>query len=338
MLLVAGVVTPLGLSEGIRSSPLNNPRFEYAPDISWFGHGSAPRGEYTISRLCGSRLLQSCPGQTSTNGLRTFRNDTTWAVDTANGTGWIDSRIPRNITEIFTSADELYGSGVANAFDIQYRSFEITRHNDSTTRNIDNGQPVTAGISRFLGSLLLNNRYDIVEGLIVDTKKGGVGFRNHTVPIHTSLGASWDETLLWMEPLTTCVSNNLTIDYTIADKNELLDFSNLRLTDHGGFMDTLARPVPPFINRDDSQTEPDLHQRASNGASYSNLLYAMYFNLTTKNITRRYGTTYRIPSNYDPSYESPPFPLPSSLDLWAIVQNPLDISFTAEFDIGIIPI
>jgi len=32
-------------------------------------------------------------------------------------------------------------------------------------------------------SLVLNNTFQPVEGLIVDTVNSGIGFRNHTVPL-----------------------------------------------------------------------------------------------------------------------------------------------------------
>lgn len=299
LLLVTGIVTPLGLSEGIRGSLVRNPHFKYAPDSSLFGLGTPSREAYSLSRLCGSFLLQVCPGQTDTGGLTTYKNSTTWVLDTgANNTGWIDAKIPKNITEIFTSADGAYGAGVANVFDIQYRTFQFKVYNNSQQRNINNGTLYVQGQMRFFESLVLNNRYDVVEGLIVDTKKGGVGFRNHTIPSDIRFGASWEETLLWVEPLTACVNNNLTVDFTIGEKG-LVD---LRLTDRGGFMN-LPQTVPPLLGRDVSQTVPALHSHAYNGAFTLNIDYAVFFNLSFKNVSRQYGTSYNF-NRTDPLFYS----------------------------------
>lgn len=315
LLLVTGVVTPLGLSEGIRGSLVQNPQFEYAPDSSLFGLGTPSRAAYSLSRLCGSFVLQVCPGQTDTGGLTTYKNSTTWVLDTgANDTGWIDAKIPKNITEIFTSADGAYGAGVANVFDIQYRTFQFKVYNNSQQRNINNGALYVQGQMRFFESLVLNNRYDVVEGLVVDTKKGGVGFRNHTIPANIRFGASWEETLLWVEPLTACVNNNLTVDFTIGD-TELMD---LRLTDRGGFMN-LPQTAPPLLDRDLSQTVPALRAHAYGGAFTSNIDYAVFFNLSFKNVSRQYGTSYNF-SRRNPLFYSL---LPDSSSPWTIGTDPL---------------
>lgn len=314
LLLATGIVTPLGLSEGIRGGLVQNPHFKYAPDSSLFGLGTPSRGAYSLSRLCGSWLLQVCPGQTDTGGLTTYKNSTTWGLDTGpNDTGWIDAKIPKNITEIFTSADGAYGVGVANVFDIQYRTFQFKVYNDSQKR-INNGEPYVQGQMRFFESLVLNNRYDVVEGLVVDTKKAGVGFRNHTIPANTRFGASWGETLLWVEPLTACVNNNLTVDYTIGDDG-LMD---LRLTDRGGFMN-LPQTAPPPLDRDVSQTEPALYARAYKGAFTLNIDYAVFFNLSFKNVSRQYGTSYNFNQTDSLFYSL----YPDISSPWKIGTNPL---------------
>lgn len=315
LLLVTGVVTPLGLTEGIRESQLQNPRFEYAPDSSLFGLGTPQRGAYSLSRMCGSFTLQVCPGQTNTGGLTTSKNSTGWGLNTGpTGSGWIDAQIPRNITEVFTSADGAYGAGVANVFDIQYRTFQFKAYNDSQKRNVNNGASYVQGQMRFFESLVLNNRYDVVEGLIVDTKKGGIGFRNHSIPVNVRFGASWEETLLWMEPLTACINNNLTVDYTIGD-TELI---NLRLTDRGGFMN-LSWHVPPLLDRDVSQTDPALYAHAHNGAFTTNVDYALFFNLSRLNVSRVYGTSYNL-SRTNPLFYSI---LPDVSSPWTIGADPL---------------
>ncbi len=48
---------------------------------------------------------------------------------------------------------------------------------------------------------------------MVDTIRGGIGFRNHTIPTQVYLGAEWDEDLLWIEPVTECVNLNLSVEF-----------------------------------------------------------------------------------------------------------------------------
>jgi hypothetical protein len=45
-----------------------------------------------------------------------------------------------------------------------------------------NNSVYAVGKAATLQSLILNNEVRLVEGLVVDTINGGVGFRNHTVP------------------------------------------------------------------------------------------------------------------------------------------------------------
>jgi len=58
-----------------------------------------------------------------------------------------------------------------------------------------------------------------VDGLIVDLKDGGLGFRNHTIPLGSGQGARWDEDILFVVPETTCVDTNLTLAFNIPTIN-----------------------------------------------------------------------------------------------------------------------
>jgi hypothetical protein len=67
-----------------------------------------------------------------------------------------------------------------------------------------------------------NNDIVLVEGLVVDTRDGGgVGFRNHSVPVEASNGATWTEDLLWVRPVTSCVNTNLTFLIHAVDQFDL---------------------------------------------------------------------------------------------------------------------
>jgi hypothetical protein len=113
----------------------------------------------------------------------------------------------------------------------------------------------------------------------VDTVDGSVGFRNHTAPPFTTYGSTWQEDLLFWEPLTQCVDTNLTFDYEIPANTSqesggpqgaiLGSVVNIRLVDHGGFVN-LARKIPQ-PNFTDTQADPDLWTRAYTGAWWNNL-------------------------------------------------------------------
>jgi hypothetical protein len=77
-----------------------------------------------------------------------------------------------------------------------------------------NNSAYTVGKVATLQSLILNNEIGLVEGLVLDTINGGVGFRNHTVvPADVGLGLEWQEDILWIELVTECVDSNLTIEF-----------------------------------------------------------------------------------------------------------------------------
>jgi hypothetical protein len=79
----------------------------------------------------------------------------------------------------------------------------------------------------------------------VDLIDGGVGFRNHTIPIGLQLGATWQEDLLWIQPETVCTANNFSIHFPFGNShvNELFpgvntgvdpnDLTNRYLQDNG---------------------------------------------------------------------------------------------------------
>jgi hypothetical protein len=74
LLGLAGIITPLGLSQSIK--PSNSPvdaRFEYSLDAGPFGYGTGPRYN-RFSRLCGALLYMNCPGRD--DGYDYIRNST----------------------------------------------------------------------------------------------------------------------------------------------------------------------------------------------------------------------------------------------------------------------
>lgn len=72
LLAVAGIITPLGLTEEIKADHIRAPTFQYSPDQSAFGYGTPPRyGRF--SRVCGlDPILVNCPGRSEgVNRVRT---------------------------------------------------------------------------------------------------------------------------------------------------------------------------------------------------------------------------------------------------------------------------
>jgi len=105
-------------------------------------------------------------------------------------------------------------------------------------------QPYLVGDYRYLSQMVLNNAWEAVTGLLVDTKSGGIGFRNHTTPPALPFGSTWSEDLLFIEPDTECVDMNITMDFNIPMSNDVTDLvENLVVTDHGGFVN-LVKEIP----------------------------------------------------------------------------------------------
>lgn len=163
---------------------------------------------------------------------------------------------------------------MSGAFDIQFRTWTVLR--DVDYKQIDGGEPYAGGSYRTIESLILSNKTQAVEGLVVDTVRGGIGLRNHTVPSGLLDGGRWTEDLLWIEPVTTCVDTNLTFRFTFGDRSS--NVTTVALVDNGGFVD-LANDYPYPGVWNDTQN-PDLQSRAYKGAWISNALSAVFLNVT----------------------------------------------------------
>ncbi|PWW72588.1 hypothetical protein C7212DRAFT_286009 [Tuber magnatum] len=281
ILAVAGVVTPLGLNEEVTPSFTEPVAFEYLKDTSTFGQGTLSRSGYIFSRLCGWSLWRNCPG---TFAGFTYTANRTGAYLHGPDGAYIDTNVPQNITEIFKSGTSGRGNLISGPFDVQHRLFTNVKDSDfgnnaSKKVPMNQGNAHTRGVAATLRSVILDDNFVLVEGLIVDAKNGGVGFRNHSAPSNLQYGGTWEESLLWVEPVSQCVDNNFTIDFTIT-----ADFSvdNPRLTDHGGWVN-LVRDRPDF-GRADSQLDVQLWQRAYKGAWMANVIAASFHNIT-RNMT-----------------------------------------------------
>ncbi|RPA88871.1 hypothetical protein L873DRAFT_1849572 [Choiromyces venosus 120613-1] len=284
ILAVAGVVTPLGLNEEITPSFAEPVAFKYLKYTSTFGQGTNSRDGYVFARLCGWTLWQNCPG--TFGGYTSGANETGRYLDGPDG-AYMDTNVPQNITEIFKSGTSGRGNLVSGPFDVQFRLFTNVKDTDvgnNASKNvpINQGKVHSEGMDATLRSVILDDNYVLVEGLVVDAKTGGVGFRNHSAPANLQYGGTWDESLLWVEPVSSVPNgpdNNFTIDFTVIANQEI---GNVRLTDNGGWAN-LVRARPDF-DRADSQLDVQLWQRAYKGAWMSNVIAASFHNVT-KNMT-----------------------------------------------------
>jgi hypothetical protein len=193
-----------------------------------------------------------------------------------------DRSIPQILTDVYSSGVD-NTTTISNFFDIQYR-----RYLTSSDPTFNNGSTYLVSAFRNMDSLILNNDTEPVEGLVVDTIRGGIGFRNHTIPPGFQYGVTWEEDLLFIEPESVCVDTNLTIDFSIAiTPNYTTLLANVVLTDRGGFVNishTLPQP-----NMTNPQQNQDLWGRAYQAAWYNNVYTALYFNVTS-DINETLGT------------------------------------------------
>jgi hypothetical protein len=270
----AAIVTPLGLYDSILPgrSPQQVP-FSYVSDLSPMGYGTPPRSDLGFNRQCGFDPLIVCPG--SDTIIIYSGNDTTFTTTMPYG---YDARIPRRKVQLFQSGLAEQSETVSSIFDIQWRSYTTQQDQD-----VNNGSTFLVGGYRQLTTLILDDAIEAVEGLIVDTISGGIGFRNHTIPSGIPLGATWTEDLLFVEPETQCVNTNLTLDFSLGSWNSTLvgEAADLVITDRGGFVN--LNHTYPHYDRTKPELNADLTGRAYQAAWLFNVYIALIFNVTRPN-------------------------------------------------------
>ncbi|EAW25673.1 uncharacterized protein NFIA_044920 [Aspergillus fischeri NRRL 181] len=272
---IASIVTPLGLYDSIEpaGSPTPEP-FAYIKGTSAFSYGTPDRTDAPFTRNCG--LQQACPG-TSLN--KTCRQQ--GLLENCNVV--YDSLIPEQWADVFREGASAFGPSVSSIFDMQYRTFF-----NATDQYSVLGWYAKPSY-RSLQVLILDEKVEPVEGLIVDMVDGGIGFRNHTAPAKAlKYGSTWDEDILFIQPETQCVPLNFSIEFQLPPVLETsLSVVNLVLKDHGGLSNLAG--ARPSISVPVNGQEFDLRQRAWNAAWYNNFLTLAYFNATDPdptNITR----------------------------------------------------
>lgn len=169
--------------------------------------------------------------------------------------------------------------------DVQYRNWYL-----GNVTQIDGNSVNAQGTFRALQSFALDDRYRVVEGLLVDAVHGGLGFRNHTVPVGLSLGAQWTEDLLWLEPETACTSTNLTLHFSVS-KGGYSTIVDGYFVDDGGFAN--ISPIPPEPRWDltgwrEIGPVPNLQHRADVAAWWNNQLVANNLNITSSVLGQKF--------------------------------------------------
>ncbi|KAL5358713.1 hypothetical protein BJX96DRAFT_173696 [Aspergillus floccosus] len=283
------VVTPIGLYETIGQGHATAVPFHYAVDTSPMGYGTPSRSGLGLNRLCGRSDYGLVP---------CYGGD---ADAYTNTTDDLDINIPQDVSERFSAGLEQFDSSVSSVFDIEWRSH--------SSNALDNSTRFQIGAYRQLRSMLLDDEVSVVEGLIVDTRTGGIGFRNHSVPPPHTYGSAWCEDILFLEPETACVDTNLTLEYDAKHGLFSSSFSseaeNMALVDHGGFA-SLPK-TPPLV--DDSVSydgEVDLRARAYRAAWFNNFYTMAYMNLTASateasgNVPSEIGKEFPLDARYSP--------------------------------------
>jgi hypothetical protein len=209
----------------------------------------------------------NCPG--STNVINTSGNRTLGTYELPYG---YSTSIAANVTDVFDSGRGQFGETVSSIWDIQWRSYVTSKNPE-----IDNGSARVDAHTEHC-SLLLEDEFRPVEGLVVDIKDGGIGFRNHTVSVQRDSQTTWSEDLLSIQPESACVDSNLTLDFVLSDTKIRSSPRNIVLTDRGGFTHVTQKyPDTEYTN---AQKELDLGFHAWKAATLNNMWTMLYLNVT----------------------------------------------------------
>lgn len=268
LLVLASVLTPLGLSEKILPGDHQLVEFQYVKDPGPWGTVTMPRPNFKFSRYCEVGLRINCPGQYQ--GI--YMNETEpgkWRSVETDENSTINITIPRNYTEMFRSATSDQGNTVSGMFDMQYRRWAIDR-----TDIIERGQPYVRGKSRHIENLLVEDQILLKEGLIIDMRTNpGIGFRNHSIPLNLRYGGVWTEDLTWIEPITQCADTNISAE--MRTETNVEDFGanvTLRMIDRGAFSGLQYSDLESRIWIDNQTL--DLFAHAHKAARMHNVLVA----------------------------------------------------------------
>ncbi|KAH8590765.1 hypothetical protein B0O99DRAFT_520839 [Bisporella sp. PMI_857] len=267
---IAGVVTPLGLYSSVVAEAGSDQVFEYVKDAGPFGIATPGRSDIGFCRRCGAFVPVLCPGSTTPYNL-----DGNFSQGSISMPQGYDGHIPKDRFEFFGSGINRNSDTISGVWDIDWRNYN---YRQDKTQNIpmNNGSKYVSGAYSVIDNTISTDKVQIIEGLIVDSKGRGIGFRNHTLPLEVHMGAQWSEDILFTEPETVCVPNNITLDFTLAETDNINSngsISDLRITDRGGFFSI-------GNNATDAQEDIDIHHRAYVAAWINNVVLMWYFNIT----------------------------------------------------------
>ncbi|PGH06744.1 hypothetical protein GX51_02185 [Blastomyces parvus] len=291
LVAVASIVTPLGLYESIEpSNDDENSPFQYMKDTSAFGYGTPPRPDGFFSRYCGTEY--QCPGS-----IVEKKCEKIGLLE--NCTSKIDITLPESFIAPLRDGATKFSQSVSSIFDIQWRTY--TDDSFKPSKDI-----FVKPAYRHLSTLLLEDKIMPVEGLVVDMKTGGLGFRAHTVPQrHYEFGSRWTEDILFIEPETQCVDLNFTMEFVLprdlATSSQYVE--ELKIVDRGGFSGLRDNPAPSLERiESNGQVNLNLKDRAMSAGWFNNFLTAVFYNVTDpdmhgiKRLDVSEGDTFPLPS------------------------------------------
>lgn len=273
----------------------------YARDSGPFALGTSARAGKQFSRQCYyGACFAPCP---YTEGTVVASQSRTGTISCSSQES-LNTTVPSILKDIYSSGTKLTRTTVSNFFDIEWRQMST-----QYSRLYNNGSDdAPAGTFRQLQSFALEDNYVVVEGLVVDAKNGGVGFRNHTIPVGLPRGARWSEDLLFIEPEVECVNQNISFDFNIStslgSSIGRVSMADLMLTDRGGF--TNINTTYPTNDTRDGINKPDLKMRAYQAAWNVNR-----FSMFTMNVTNPRNESIGMePFQYIDSHVGKQFKLP----------------------------
>lgn len=223
-----------------------------------------------VYRRCGWNLYTDCPDS--------IYSDETIRDSIPNATV-VNSTIPQITLDTFSSGSKK--STIAGPTDLKFRAYIMAE-----TPWVDHNASRPLGRLENLPMLILEEKYHIIEGLIVDPFRGGVGLQNHTIPVGLNFGATWTEDVLWIRPETRCTNTNLSLHFSVTNNVSISYSGDLGyLQDDGGFSDIPAVPPQPRWDTEDNEwkqvsSSPDLKRSADILAWWNNQFTAWTMNLT----------------------------------------------------------
>ena len=277
LLVVTSVVAPLGLREEVIPHATRPVMFQYVKDTGAWGRVTMDRPNLEMSRYCESGRSLNCPGQFQGVTMQEIPpgSGNLTSVRENNETSIINTTLPLNFTKMFTSATDGEGNTLSGLLDIHPRRWKLTRFG-----LVDFGRPRAVPEKVSAENLMAFEDIYVREGVVVDMRDTpAVGFRNHTIPVGLGYGGTWREDLTFLEPVTSCVDTNISIELERADTvDSFTDKQTTWFIDRGAFRDLSIRDLeaPPW---NDNQTL-NLQGRAFKAARMYNVLVAALLNIT----------------------------------------------------------